>query len=190
MIFCYICRSVPYSVMIRQASSCRRWEKFKDLPGREAENERLLNTDCKMVCLQQITPLRSQGKRKQKESKRQKGQETPGKQALLINWAKLSEITETDAACTGPVGLCTSPLCIYSSQFSVLMGLPSVWISVFLIPAPSFVSFLLYVYLVQCVTIFILFYLFLLKRGSSKINHCSDSPKSIKSELLLSKYAS
>lgn len=113
MTFCCTHRSEPYSAIIREASSCIRWEQNRELQpdGPQKERERDLGThSSKWDVSHQIPPLRTQGilrKRKQKECKSQRGWRKPGEQGALnqLNKAQMNSVTE--AASTGLTHLCT-----------------------------------------------------------------------------------
>ena len=69
MVFCYTHKSMPYSVIIREASVCSRQEQMQGPTVRHVESVSLEHTAL-MGCLHQIHAPRAEGtpqRRKQKE---------------------------------------------------------------------------------------------------------------------------
>lgn len=59
--FCHGYRSVPYSVIFREASSCRRWEQTQRPTAKQCvESKTAENTQLKFGCLHPIPLLRTQ----------------------------------------------------------------------------------------------------------------------------------
>lgn len=110
---CCTHRSVFCTAIIREGSSCSRWEEIQRSTARHMQRAEVLENSALKGCLHYIhtsTPA-VQGilqKRRKKECMSQKGWRPPRKQGSL-NWHIQSscELTDPEAACTGPVWLCT-----------------------------------------------------------------------------------
>jgi hypothetical protein len=98
MIFCYIHRSVPYSATITEASTCGRWEKFRDPYSQTLcrEWETLKHSALNEMSLPNPSPQSSE--RAEKKCKSQRGWRISRKQGPLNQYEQSSyKLTETSS---------------------------------------------------------------------------------------------
>ena len=111
---CYICRSVPCSVIIREASSCNKWEQIHRLTSRHyAENEKPWFSQPHMGYLHENPPFRDQRtlhRKRQIEYKSHRGWRAPREQDSLSQHYQCSyQLAETEANAQG------LPMCVPGS---------------------------------------------------------------------------
>lgn len=116
MIFCYTHRQVPYSPIIREPSSCSRWEQILRPTPHNTHRETLYYTvSIQSLCSELWGPHR---KRDGKKCKSQRGWRTPGEQGPLYHLSKaLMNLWKLKQHAQGCTGLC-QVLCQNSTAFT------------------------------------------------------------------------